>query len=201
MLVEHPTKQIVEHFESKFVNNEDQPAALLLEEGYSERERKVIIMMIGATGHTLAPERIPQELSRHLIDLMAQQKMLPETLHMLELCNSDDALVVMGSDIQLRLSILAIDEGLHDAIGKSDSEHPPKYFECLLERFDSLVSVNVELLFVGVNSVNFSQSGLSACRRDVLLQPPKVRTASCFKSLPGKPARAPGVCCVLDVDR
>lgn len=147
--MEHPTKKIgwsLKANSCKFVTSEINLLPCPKKEDIlNERIRLATTMMIGATGHTPAPERIPEELSRHLIDLMAQQKMLPETLHMLELCNSDDALVVIGSDMQLRLSILAIDEGLNDAIEKTDSEHPPKYFECLLERFDNLVSVNVRV--------------------------------------------------------
>lgn len=98
--------------------------------------------MIGATGHVPASERIPPALALQLVDLMAQQRMQPETMHMLSLCPSDDALIVVGSDLQIRLQILSIDDGLDTALDpeKQDPTNPPKHFERLLERFDDLVS-------------------------------------------------------------
>lgn len=100
-------------------------------------------MVIEASGHASASERIPPALALQLVDLMAQQKMLPETRHMLELCHLNDTVIVVGSDIQIRLQILSIDEGLNQALDPEiqDPENPPKYFERLLGRFDDLVSV------------------------------------------------------------
>lgn len=102
--------------------------------------------MVEASGLASAPEPIPPALARHLVDLMAQQRMLPETLHMLELCRSDDAMVVTGSDFDLRLQILSIDDALDIAVKEHDKEDPPKYFERLLKRFDLLVSFNLYFL-------------------------------------------------------
>lgn len=85
-------------------------------------------------------EGIPQELAHDLIHLMAHQKMVVETQHILSRCHSDDAIVVVGSDVKLRLDILAIDEELDNALLNHDQNDPSKHFERLLERFDILVS-------------------------------------------------------------
>lgn len=112
--------------------------------------------MVEAMGHASDSECIPPALAIQLVELMAQQRMQPETMHMLSLCTSDDAMIVVGSDLQIRLQILSIDEGVNTAVDpeKQDPENPPKHFERLLERFDDLVSVNVYL------SVNLSLGNL-----------------------------------------
>lgn len=85
-------------------------------------------------------EGVPQELAQDLIHLMAHQKMIVETRHILSRCHSEDAIVVVGSDVKLRLDILAIDEELENALRNHDPDDPSKYFERLLERLDILVS-------------------------------------------------------------
>lgn len=82
---------------------------------------------------------IPPRLAIDLIDLMAHQKMVEETRHLLSHCEPGDAITNTGSNFKLRLDILAIDDDLHTALSTQDPTHPPKYFECLLERFDILV--------------------------------------------------------------
>ncbi|CAM9094475.1 unnamed protein product [Hapterophycus canaliculatus] len=69
---------------------------------------------------------------------MAHQKMVMETQHILSRCHTDDAIVVVGSDVKLRLDILAIDEELDNALLNHDPNDPSKHFERLLERFDIL---------------------------------------------------------------
>lgn len=96
--------------------------------------------MLGELGEgESAAEGIPQELAHDLIHLMAHQKMVVETQHILSRCHTDDAMVVVGSDVKLRLDILAIDEALENALLIHDPNEPSKHFECLLERFDLLV--------------------------------------------------------------
>lgn len=100
--------------------------------------------MLGELGEgESAAEGIPQELAHDLIHLMAHQKMIVETQHILSRCHTDDAMVVVGSDVKLRLDILAIDEALENALLKHDPNDPSKHFECLLERFDLLVSAGL----------------------------------------------------------
>lgn len=97
--------------------------------------------MLGELGDgESAAEGVPQELAQDLIHLMAHQKMIVETQHILSRCHSDDAIVVVGSDVKLRLDILAIDEELENALLSHDPDDPSKHFERLLERFDILVS-------------------------------------------------------------
>lgn len=90
--------------------------------------------------HDDSGEGIPQALAHDLIHLMAQQKMVVETQHILSRCQADDAMVVVGSDVKLRLDILAIDEELENTLLTDDQKHPSKNFERLLDRFDILVS-------------------------------------------------------------
>lgn len=99
--------------------------------------------MIGEVGDgESGADGIPQVLAHDLIHLMAQQKMVVETQHILARCHTDDAIVVVGSDLKLRLDILAIDEELENALLSHDLDDPSKFFERLLERFDMLVSGN-----------------------------------------------------------
>lgn len=95
--------------------------------------------MLGDLGEGESAEGIPQELAHDLIHLMAHQKMVVETQHILSRCHTDDAMVVVGSDVKLRLDILAIDEAFENALLNHDPNDPSKHFECLLERFDHLV--------------------------------------------------------------
>lgn len=102
--------------------------------------------MLGELGEgESAAEGIPQELAHDLIHLMAHQKMVVETQHILSRCHTDDAMVVVGSDVKLRLDILAIDEALENALLNHDPNEPSKHFECLLERFDLLVRRSKQL--------------------------------------------------------
>ncbi|CAM9805184.1 unnamed protein product [Ectocarpus sp. 6 AP-2014] len=95
--------------------------------------------MLGELGDgESAAEGIPQQLAHDLIHLMAHQKMVVETQHILSRCHTDDAIVVVGSDVKLRLDILAIDEELENALLNHDQKDPWKPFERLLERFDIL---------------------------------------------------------------
>ncbi|CAM9455845.1 unnamed protein product [Pylaiella littoralis] len=95
--------------------------------------------MLGELGDgESAVEGVPQELAQDLIHLMAHQKMIVETRHILSRCHSEDAIVVVGSDVKLRLDILAIDEELENALRNHDPDDPSKYFERLLERLDIL---------------------------------------------------------------
>ncbi|CAB1115249.1 unnamed protein product [Ectocarpus sp. CCAP 1310/34] len=95
--------------------------------------------MLGELGDgESAAEGIPQQLAHDLIHLMAHEKMVVETQHILSRCHSDDAIVVVGSDVKLRLDILAIDEELENALLNHDQKDPSKPFERLLERFDIL---------------------------------------------------------------
>ncbi|CBN74290.1 conserved unknown protein [Ectocarpus siliculosus] len=95
--------------------------------------------MVGELGDgESATDGIPQQLAHDLIHLMAHQKMVVETQHILSRCHSDDAIVVVGSDVKLRLDILAIDEELENALLNHDQKDPSKPFERLLERFDIL---------------------------------------------------------------
>lgn len=97
--------------------------------------------MLGELGDgESAAEGIPQQLAHDLIHLMAHQKMVVETQHILSRCHSDDAIVVVGSDVKLRLDILAIDEELENTLLNHDQKDPSRPFERLLERFDILVS-------------------------------------------------------------
>lgn len=88
----------------------------------------------------LSVEGIPQALTHDLLHLMAQQKMVGETQHILARCQADDAIVVVGSDLKLRLDILAIDEQLENVMPPYGPNDPSKSFDLLLERFDFLVS-------------------------------------------------------------
>lgn len=97
--------------------------------------------MIGELGDgESAAGGIPQILVHDLIHLTAHQRMVVETQHLLSRCQEDDAIVLVGSDIKLRLDILAIHEELENAIYNHDPDDPSKYFVRLLERFDMLVS-------------------------------------------------------------
>ena len=101
-------------------------------------QQKKMLGQLG--GGESAADGIPQELAHDLIHLMAHQKMIVETQHILSRCHNDDAIVVVGSDLKLRLDILAIDEELENALLNHDPDDSSKDFVRLLERFDSLVS-------------------------------------------------------------
>ncbi|CAM9299350.1 unnamed protein product [Ectocarpus sp. 8 AP-2014] len=126
--------------------------------------------MLGELGDgESAAEGIPQQLAHDLIHLMAHQKMVVETQHILSRCHSDDAIVVVGSDVKLRLDILAIDEELENALLNHDQKDPSKPFERLLERFDILVSARtVGRLFEQLDLQHLSGA---ARERDTLPEP------------------------------
>ena len=67
--------------------------------------------------------------------------MVTETKHLLGRCEGEDVILVDGSDLKLRLEILAIYELLDNALYVQERADPSKPFETLLEMFDSLVSI------------------------------------------------------------
>ncbi len=137
--------------------------------------------MIGELGRgESAVDGIPQELVHDLIHLLAHQKMVAETQHILARCEPDDAIVLVGSDVKLRLDILAIDEELDNAIHNHDPDDPSKYFVRLLKRFDMLVSRSVA--YQGIR-VDYSVHGCNPAvdQRHKLLCVQRFR----FQSSPG----------------
>lgn len=75
-----------------------------------------------------------------LIDLMAYAGLTFETRHALGRLGADDAMIVGGSDLKLRLDILAIVEELEKVKETRDPDDPSRAFERLLKRLDVLVS-------------------------------------------------------------
>ena len=94
------------------------------------------------------PDGVFRLVSQDLIDLMAYFKMMTETKNILGRCEGDDAILVDGSDLRLRLEILAIYELLKNTRCLQEPDNPSKPFEKLLEMFDSLVSVTEYLSFL-----------------------------------------------------
>ncbi|CAM9413141.1 unnamed protein product [Ascophyllum nodosum] len=84
------------------------------------------------------PDGVFRLVSQDLIDLMAYFKMMTETKNILGRCEGDDAILVDGSDLRLRLEILAIYELLKNTRCLQEPDNPSKPFEKLLEMFDSL---------------------------------------------------------------
>lgn len=92
-------------------------------------------------GRSEGPDGLFRSVSHDLVDLMAYFKMVTETRHILSRCEGADAIVVEGSDLKLRLEILAIYELLKSALYAQEQANPSKAFESLVERVDSLVSI------------------------------------------------------------
>lgn len=92
-------------------------------------------------GRSESSDGLFRTVSHDLIDLMAYFKMVTETRHILSRCEGADAIVVEGSDLKLRLEILAIYELLKGALYIQDRVNPWKTFESLVEMVDSLVSI------------------------------------------------------------
>lgn len=84
--------------------------------------------------------KIPRTLAHDLIDTLAYFKLTKLTRGLLSHCDSRDSLIVVGSDLKLRLDLLALDEDLDLALLDHDVDKPSKHFERLLDRFDTLVS-------------------------------------------------------------
>lgn len=85
-------------------------------------------------------ERVfPEALAYDVLDTLAYYKMTPEVRSLMKRFDPKDGMVLMGSDLELRLKLLAIDDKLDRVLARQDSSEPSKGFEELLDLVDVLV--------------------------------------------------------------
>lgn len=85
-------------------------------------------------------ERVfPEALAYDVLDTLAYYKMTPEVRSLMKRFDPKDGMVLIGSDLELRLKLLAIDDKLERVLAEQDPSEPSKGFEELLDLIDALV--------------------------------------------------------------